>query len=330
MSLFSIKCPMKLAALCLLLFTLCTAETFAASLDPGFGDNGKVAVDLGAYGDQANAVLVQPDGKILVGGSTSNTVDLDFMVFRLLADGSLDSEFNIDGTISTAVGSHDDEVFALALQGDGKILAAGYSSNNGSRDFAVARYNSDGSLDREFGLEGLVVTAVSDSDDEITGVAVQPDGKILLTGTALGDEGRVVVLARYQNNGSPDYTFADEGFTLSAVGTDARAESLLLTEEGRILVAGTYSEEKKNEKQTTALMVLAYNENGDLDTSFGHKGVTVPLDGLVPSAGYGMAIRDDGSILVAGSVEEDGTRMALYFSLARKGCRTGPLEIRAS
>ena len=116
MSLFSIKCPMEFAVLCLLSLTLFTAETFATSLDTGFGDNGKVAVDLGSYGDQANAVLVQPDGKILVGGSTSNTADLDFMLFRLLADGSLDPEFNIDGTVSTAVGSDDDEVFALALQ----------------------------------------------------------------------------------------------------------------------------------------------------------------------------------------------------------------------
>ena len=160
MSLCPIKCPMKLVALCLLLFVLFTAETFAASLDTGFGDNGKVAVDLGSYGDQANAVFVQPDGKILVGGSTSNTVDLDFMVFRLLADGSFDTEFNIDGTVSTAVGSNDDEVFALALQEDGKILAAGYSNNNGDRDFALVRYHSDGTLDLKFGLEGIVVTAV--------------------------------------------------------------------------------------------------------------------------------------------------------------------------
>ncbi|MCI5137060.1 MAG: hypothetical protein D3922_01285, partial [Candidatus Electrothrix sp. AR1] len=67
MSLCPIKCPMKFVALCLLSFAFFTAETFAASLDTGFGDNGKVAVDLGSYGDQANAVLVQPDGKILVG-----------------------------------------------------------------------------------------------------------------------------------------------------------------------------------------------------------------------------------------------------------------------
>ncbi|MCI5188788.1 MAG: hypothetical protein D3905_03100, partial [Candidatus Electrothrix sp. AS4_5] len=270
-------CPIKFTTLCLVFLSLLlvkTTESLAASLDAGFGDNGKVAVNLGSYGDQANAVLVQPDGKILVGGSTSSTADLDFMLFRLLADGSLDSEFNIDGKVSTAVGSNDDEVFALALQKDGKILAAGYSSNNGSRDFALARYKSDGSLDRDFGLEGLVVTAVSDSDDEITGIAVQDDGKILLTGTALGDEGRVVVLSRYQQNGNPDTTFADEGFMLSAVGTDARAESLLLTDEGHILIAGTYQE-----GENTALMVLGYHADGYLDTSFGYEGVAVPLDG---------------------------------------------------
>ncbi|MCW5212439.1 hypothetical protein VU04_05980, partial [Desulfobulbus sp. TB] len=276
-------CPIKFTPLCLVLLSLFltkTTESLAVSLDTGFGEKGKAAVNLGSYGNQANAVLVQPDSKILVGGSTSSTADLDFMLFRLLADGSLDSEFNIDGMVSTAVGSNDDEVFALALQKDGKILAAGYSSNNGSRDFALARYNSDGSLDRDFGLEGLVVTAISDSDDEITSVAVQDDGKILLTGTALGDEGRVVVLSRYQQNGSPDTAFADEGFMLSAVGTDAQAESLLLTDDGHILIAGTYQEGKN-----TALMVLGYNADGYLDTSFGYEGVTVPLDGSVPSAG---------------------------------------------
>ncbi|MCI5115160.1 MAG: hypothetical protein D3921_08515 [Candidatus Electrothrix sp. AW1] len=310
-------CPIKFATLCLVFLSLLlveTTESFAASLDAGFGDNGKVAVNLGSYGDQANAVLVQPDNKILVGGSTSSTADLDFMLFRLLADGSLDSEFNIDGKVSTAVGSNDDEVFALALQKDGKILAAGYSSNNGSRDFALARYKSDGSLDRDFGLEGLVVTAVSDSDDEITGIAVQDDGKILLTGTALGDEGRVVVLSRYQQNGNPDTTFADEGFMLSAVGTDARAESLLLTDEGHILIAGTYQE-----GENTALMVLGYHADGYLDTSFGYEGVTVPLDGTVPSAGSGLAIRDDGSILVAGSVGKSGERDGALFLFGENG-----------
>jgi uncharacterized delta-60 repeat protein len=328
MSLFPIKCPikypMKLAALCLLLFTLFTAEfsaeTFAAALDIGFGDNGKVAVDLGSYGDQANAVLVQPDGKILVGGSTANSANLDFMLFRLLADGSLDPEFNIDGKVSTAIGSDDDEVFALALQKDGRILAAGYSSKDGSRDFALARYNSDGSLDPDFGTGGMAVKSVSDSDDEITGVAVQPDGKILLTGTALKDEGRVVVVGRYRSDGTADdESFADKGFNLSAVGTDARAESLLLTQEGRILVAGTYSEKKENEQQKTALMVLAYDENGELDTTFGHKGVTVPLNGTVPSAGYGMTIRSDGSILVAGSVGENGERDGALFLFGEDG-----------
>ncbi|MCI5211394.1 MAG: hypothetical protein D3910_22010, partial [Candidatus Electrothrix sp. ATG2] len=92
------------------------------------------------------------------------------------------------------------------------------------------------------------------------------------------------------------------------------AESLLLTEQGRILVAGTY-----REGENAALMVLGYDENGDLDTSFGYEGVTVPLDGTVPSAGYGMAVRNDGSILVAGSVGEEGSRDAALFLFSADG-----------
>lgn len=314
MNLRPILFPITFAALCLLSAPVFTPETFAAAPDSGFGDGGKVTVDLGSYGDQANAVLVQPDGKILAGGSTSNTADLDFMLFRLLPDGSLDREFNFDGTVSTAVGSHDDEVFAVALQDDGKILAAGYSDTNGNRDFALVRYNSDGTVDRSFGLEGMMVTAVSDSDDEISGIAVQEDGKILLTGSALGEQGRVVVLARYLSNGAPDFTFADQGFALSAVGTDIRAESLALSEEGRILVAGTYQD-----KENTALMVLGYDENGQLDSSFGNKGITVPQNDSVTSAGYGLAIRSDGSLLLAGSVGKTGERDGALFLFGKDG-----------
>ncbi|MCI5219767.1 MAG: hypothetical protein D3914_11430, partial [Candidatus Electrothrix sp. LOE2] len=132
--------------------------------------------------------------------------------------------------------------------------------------------------------------------------------------------GRVVGVGRYRSDGTADdESFADKGFNLSAVGTDARAESLLLTQEGRILVAGTYSEKKENEQQKTALMVLAYDENGELDTTFGHKGVTVPLNGTVPSAGYGMTIRSDGSILVAGSVGENGERDGALFLFGEEG-----------
>jgi uncharacterized delta-60 repeat protein len=305
---------LRFVLLCAVLVFPACRDASAASLDPAFGEGGRVAVNVGTYGDKANAVVAQPDGRILVGGSTSNTVDLDFMLFRLLPDGSLDPAFNYDGTVSTAVGSFDDEILTLALQDDGKIIAAGYSSNEGNRDFALVRYNSDGSLDRNFALEGMVVTEVGSSDDEITDVAIQPDGGIVLTGSALGADGRVVVLARYLTDGTPDPAFADEGFSLSVVGRDAQAESVVLTDDGRIIVSGSYSDEKR-----TGLMLVGFDTNGQIDREFGHDGIGIPADSSVFSEGYGMFIRDDGGMLLAGSVGKAGERDAALFLFTEDG-----------
>jgi uncharacterized delta-60 repeat protein len=286
----------------------------AAILDSEFGNDGRVAVELGVYGDRANAVVVQPDGKIIVAGSSSNASDLDFMIFRLLEDGSLDPEFNFDGTVTSPVGSYDDEIMALVLQDDGKIIAAGYSSNGADRDFALARYNSDGSLDRNFGVEGVVVTSVGNSDDEITGMTLQEDGAIVVTGSALGTAGRVVVLGRYLADGSLDTGFGDDGFSFTGVGEEAQAESVALLDDQGIVVSGSYGDGQK-----TGLMVVGFSFDGQLDVEFGDNGIGIPADDQTFSEGYGMFIRNDGTILVAGSVGEEGKRDAALFQFTVNG-----------
>ncbi len=304
---------LRLLCLCSVMIAAAYSVSFAG-LDPGFGNDGRVAVELGVYGDRANAVAVQPDGKIIVAGSSSSASDKDFMLFRLLADGSLDPDFNFDGTVTTAVGSFDDEILALALQEDGKIIAAGYSSNGSDRDFALARYYSDGTLDRNFGLEGLVVTAVGNSDDEITGIAVQEDGAVVVTGTADGTAGRVIVLGRYRADGSLDTGFADSGFSFTGVGKEAQAESVALLEGQRIVVAGSYSD-----GESVGLMVVGFRPDGQLDEGFADNGIATPADSRRVSEGYGMHIRNDGSIVVAGSVGEEGKRDAALFMFTATG-----------
>ncbi|WP_417908740.1 delta-60 repeat domain-containing protein [Candidatus Electronema sp. PJ] len=290
------------------------AEASAAALDSTFGLDGRVAVDLGIRGSRANAVIAQPDGKIVAAGSATSTADRDFMLFRLLPDGSLDTSFNIDGTVTTAVGSFDDEALSLALQADGKIVAGGYSSTEKDRDFALVRYNSDGSIDRSFGNEGIVSTGVGSSHDEITDVAVQDDGRIVITGAAQGANGRVVVLGRYLTNGKLDPNFGQEGFALSVVGVDAQAESVALSKEGRILVAGTYSDGNRR-----GLMVVGFDSKGHLDQTFGEKGVAVPADNSTFSEGYGMFVNENSKVLVAGSVGKEGERDAALFSFTAEG-----------
>ena len=303
-----------LLTLCSILVAALFSEAIAVTLDPDFGEDGRVAVELGIYGSRANAVLAQKDGKILVAGSSTSTADKDFMLFRLLPNGELDTNFNYDGTVTTHVGSYDDEALTLALQSDGKILAGGYTNNGENRDFALVRYNSDGSLDRDFGLEGMTVTAVGSSNDEITDMAVQKDGSIVITGAAQGKNGRVVVLARYKADGTLDTSFAKDGFSLSMTGVDAQAESVALSETGRILVSGSYSDGKKR-----GLMLLGFDAAGQLDKTFGEKGIAVPADSSSFSEGYGMLLAEDGKILVAGSVGEEGERDAALFRFTAEG-----------
>ena len=152
------------------------------SLDkPGFGPDGYRETDLGSAGDAANAVAIQPDGKIVLAGVTSS-MSSDFALARYNDDGSLDTTFSGDGKLTTDFAGNDDTGTGVAVQPDGRIVVAGYSfSGTTNHDFAVARYNPDGSLDTSFSGDGKQ-TADLGSNDIATGIALQPDGKIVLAG----------------------------------------------------------------------------------------------------------------------------------------------------
>jgi uncharacterized delta-60 repeat protein len=286
----------------------------AGELDAGFGNNGRIATSVGNYGDQAYAVALQQDDRILVGGSSSNGADLDFALVRYHADGTLDLSFNYDGTVTTQVGRGDDEIAALAVQDDGYIVAAGYSINDGSRDFALARYTPDGERDTAFGVNGIVVTPFTDMDDEITAMAVDDEGRIVVAGYSTGTAGRVVIVGRYLANGELDPTFASEGVGLTGVGDDALARSIDFDADNRIVVAGSYY----NEDQTE-VMVLRFTDSGDLDTTFGEDGLALPAYTIAPTEGFGVKVHESGAILVAGSVGSPGELDTALFNFTGKG-----------
>ncbi|VAW36680.1 hypothetical protein MNBD_DELTA04-1423 [hydrothermal vent metagenome] len=306
------------SGVCLFLFLFLglwfTVSAGAEDLDRSFGDQGQVATSVGHVGDQAHAVVVQPDGKIVVGGSSSNSADLDFAVIRYNPDGILDSSFNSDGMVTTAVGRGDDEISALAVQDDGRILAAGYSVNGTARDFALVRYNVDGSLDADFGREGMVVTPVGNGDDEITSMAVDRQGRIVVAGYTTGTLGRAVAVGRYLADGSPDVSFGDQGITLTGIGKDALARSMVLDPKGRIIVAGSYTDDSGQ----PGVVLLRYLSSGVLDTTFGTDGVAVSADER-PGEGFGVRLQDDGAILVAGSVGDKGSRDTALFRFTADG-----------
>ena len=177
------------------------------TLDTSFDGDGKVITDLGSF-DKAQSVTVQSDGKILVFASSGN----GSVLLRYNSDGSRDNGFGSNGKVTAAVNSSGFRE-SITVQSDGKIVVAGQRYNTNSYDFALARYNSDGSLDTAFGSNGLVTTAVSGSWDAGFSVKIDADGKIVVAGGEANADGSGTdfALVRYNADGTLDSTFGAVG-----------------------------------------------------------------------------------------------------------------------
>lgn len=178
-------------------------------LDPDFGQAGKVTTDLGqaslapyfisSTDDRARDLTIQEDGKLVVVGKSGSGIGEDMALVRYLPDGSLDTDFGYGGMTLTNIGGKANAGHAVALQPDGKIVAAGYA-NPGNMDFALARYLSDGSLDPTFGHGGIIATDFGGESDIAYAVALQADGKIVAAGqTGFVSSNPNFALARYIN-----------------------------------------------------------------------------------------------------------------------------------
>src|SRR6266542_3914997 len=190
------------------------------TLDTSFNKTGKATADFGAD-DFGRSVGMHGDGKIVVTGYATAGNTEKFALARYNADGTLDTSFGGTGRVMTDVGISGSNATGVALQKDGKIVAAGYAVKNNGRDydFACLRYNTDGSLDQGFGDQGKVTTVVGQGDDKANAVAVQSDGKIIVAGSAyVGDDSQFAVV-RYDASGKLDMSFNAAGSVLTAVGS---------------------------------------------------------------------------------------------------------------
>src|SRR4029450_2106701 len=219
------------------------------SLDASFGTNGRVTTDFPGLVAAISAVVVQPDEKIVVAGGAYPlfTFAGDFKVARYNPDGSLDTSFGTGGIVTTIFPGDGSYAFALALQPDGKIIAAGTDfvdfnpGDMSDTDFALARYNPDGSLDTTFGNGGTVTTDFFGTEDDVFSVLIQPDGKIVAVGSA-NDPANFYDFAavRYLSNGTLDTTFGAGGKVSTDFGDRGfdRAHSAALQADGKIVAAG--------------------------------------------------------------------------------------------
>jgi uncharacterized delta-60 repeat protein len=309
--------------------------TATGQLDTSFDGDGKLVTVLQAPGNvnaDANAVAIQADGKIVVGGTsvTSVTTRSDFAVARYNTDGSLDTSFNGIGYVitdfdSSASSTASDHLLDIAIQSDGRIVAVGDAFNNdvkltGSQDAAIARYNTDGSLDTSFGGgDGKVLTDVVPSvflsQDFVYSVALEPDGQIVIAGrsavriTQFSSTNSDFVVYRYNADGTLDTSFAPASELAGTLrinfGTTDIGRGLTLQPQpdGKYVVGGYLGLSGATNDFGVARVLL----NGQLDTSFSGDGKTqVHFANTDNTRLLDIRMQPDGKIVAVGFVITTG------------------------
>lgn len=267
------------------------------SLDKEFGAGGVFIYDSGNGDDCGRLVALDGYKRITLTGYTHNGSDLDLLVMRLNANGTPDQTFGTNGIVVYDNSRRDDYGRAIAIQGDGKILVTARSSGDSTSIAMLLRYESDGTLDRSFGLNGVVVYEGEKGNDGFRDLAIQSDANIVVTGYTRTDAGFEVLTARYDANGSLDTAFGANGIVRYDGGQrNAGARGIVIQSNGKIIVSGSNSNGTDLD-----VIVLRYSSDGSLDPSFGTDGVVVYDGGHGDDNGRRLALQQGNKIVVVGN-----------------------------
>lgn len=265
------------------------------SLDTTFSGDGKQVVNVRAL-DQAVAVAIQTDGKIVVGGQTCNAdgTSCDVAVVRLNANGNLDTSFSGDGKVTTDLNAGDNGGFDMALMGN-KIVVAGYMHDGSSYNAAIYQYLSNGNLDSTFSGDGIL-TINFGMEDFFNGVVIS-SGKIHVAGWSGPSDGSTAdfITARVNSNGTMDATFSGDGKIKTSLGTLDYAGKLAVSS-GKVIVVGS-SDNK--------IAIVQYTASGALDTTFSGDGKLKSNLGFPSPSLYAITIQG-GKIVVSGRTDSAG------------------------
>ena len=279
----------------------------AGALDTTFGAAGKVLADVGATGIAVQAMVMQPDGRVLIGGQSDN----DFAAVRLGMNGALDSTYGANGVVTIDLKSASgvastDTATGIALTPSGQAVLGGYRANGGENTYGVVRLTSGGAPDPTFDGDGYATPSfvLAGALSEVAfGVGVQADGRILLAGSVM--RGAAVpseaIIARFKTNGALDDSFGigPSGFFYghSQAGANDSCEALTLARDGKILAACGADD---GGAHPVVMRLLA---NGQLDGAFGPKAgySSIPLFGATAHAFHELA---DGRLLLTGETAD--------------------------
>lgn len=284
------------------------------SPDTTFSHDGKVITDLSTGYEYANTVLLQNDGKIIAAGKIESKTFSDFAAVRYLANGDLDTDFGVHGIITTSI-RDEDEARCGVIQSDGKIILAGFSSVSAKGDFAMVRYNEDGTIDKSFGNGGKVLTDLQGTggSDFASSIIEEPNGNLVLTGSANFDNLFLesdIGVTRYDADGHLDLNFGNQGVYILQLGGNTQAFGLARQSDGKYVIAGK-SDYVFSHNQW---LIARINHDGGLDTLFGDHGLTLTdIDGNSQQP-TGIVLQNDSRIVVGGL---NGDFTKLDFVVAR-------------
>ena len=300
------------------------------SLDPAFGGgDGIVTTDLGSpeapeYQDLGQDVVLQPDGKIVVvGSSTFGEDQADVLVIRYKPDGTLDSSFGGDGIVTTDI-LNADSALGVVLQPDGKFVVTGSAADDGPPRFALLRYEADGDLDTGFGDGGITTTAMGEAENpgaKGEDVALQENGKIVVSGSYT----RMVVpfpgdppapapgsaLLRYDADGFLDASFAGDGKLALELSITDTLRAVEVQPDGKIVAAGTMTD-----TESSTAVIVRVGGAGNLDPSFSSNGIAA-IPALDSSHAAGLGIQPNGKVVIGGSATDFDNGSKTFFMAAR-------------
>lgn len=292
------------------LFLPVLAGQAAEALDPSFGEQGVVITDFGIADDEASALAVQADGKILLAGFSSNTVLKDIAIARFLSDGTLDLTFHGTGYLSFNVGDGNALARAIAVQNDGRIVVAGNfdnGANEASTEIFLVRLTEEGEPDVSFGVDGKLVLPLAGQIGSAFDLQISAEGDIFVAGTVGAADGSLqAMVARITPQGVLDPSFAESGIAIVSREYETAAHSLALLIDNSILLAG-YSKPGA----VAGLSFFRLKEDGTVDESFGTQGEVQVAVEEGEAILYDMVVQADGRLVITGSYDNGSYREVL-------------------
>jgi len=283
------------------------------TLDNGFGVNGIVTQNVTSFDDVLTTAIIQPDGKIVVGGFSKPNDNYLWTLARYDSDGIIDNAFGNNGFVTTSFGTFLSLIKDIKLDSNNKIIAIGYA-HEGTDDVAVARYNPDGSLDTTFSNQGVQTTDIGGSNDRGNAALLLSDNKIVVLGDFDAGGHDDIFLDKYNNDGSLDQTFGNHGIIATQIGSYDSGSAIALQNDGKLVVTG-----ETNITSLSDTYLARYNSSGFLDTSFGNSGKVINSFSAGNDGAHSLIIQQDGGIILGGYGEVNSKNLFMLSKFNNNG-----------